>query len=320
MATAEKDRIKVGLDEGRMIVLVVQVLLGFECRAAFEPRFEQLPPAAQTMKMISFGLLIVALALLLAIPAYHRIAEQGSDSRAFEELVRRFMTAVLWPFAAALGIDVGIAAFAVLGGSAAMIVAAATTCLALFFWFALGCLRIATRNEKSGDNMDDKSEPTPLKDKIKQVLTECRIVLPGTQAFLGFQLSAFLTDAFAKLPRPEQLLHLGALVLVAVSGILLMTPAAYHRIAEKGNMTAEFLRLASNLLVAAMLPLALGISIDFYVVLSKVTHAPVVALSLASVAFLTFVGFWFAFPFANRNASRRSSHSAQVHAGATAKA
>ena len=70
-----KDRIKVGLDESRMIVLVVQVLAGFECRAVFEPGFERLPAPAQTMKMISFGLLVVTLALLLAVPAYQRLAE-----------------------------------------------------------------------------------------------------------------------------------------------------------------------------------------------------------------------------------------------------
>ncbi|MFN2476514.1 MAG: DUF6328 family protein [Chthoniobacterales bacterium] len=80
MATELKGRIKAGLDESRMIVLVVQVLAGFECRAAFEPGFERLPTAGQTMKVVSFGLLIVTLALLLAIPAFHRIAENGENT------------------------------------------------------------------------------------------------------------------------------------------------------------------------------------------------------------------------------------------------
>jgi hypothetical protein len=57
--------------------------------------------------------------------------------------------------------------------------------------------------------MNRRTEPTPLEKKIEQVLTECRIVLPGTQALPGFQLSAFLTDAFTMLPRADQLLHLG---------------------------------------------------------------------------------------------------------------
>src|SRR3954469_15168037 len=101
MATERKDRIKVGLDEDRMIVLVVQVLLGFECRAAFEPGFDRLPPFAQTMKMVSFGLLIVSLALLLAIPAHHRVAYDGRNTNACAAMLRRFVTAALLPFAVA---------------------------------------------------------------------------------------------------------------------------------------------------------------------------------------------------------------------------
>lgn len=304
-----------------MIVLVVQVLLGFECRAAFEQGFDRLPPAAQTMKMVSFGLLIVSLAMLLAIPAYHRIAEEGQSTRRFEIVVRRLMTWALCPFAAALGMDVGIATFILLGPAAGFAVAAVATLIAVFFWYALGYFRIGSTGSNRRQTMDDKDEPTPLKDKIKQLLTECRIVLPGTQAFLGFQLSAFLTDAFTKLPRPNQLLHLGALGLVALSGILLMTPPAYHRIGEQGAMTERFLRLASNFLLAAMLPLALGISIDFYVVLTKVTQAPGVAVALAALAFLIFVGFWLAFPYANRKRERRhSSPRSQVQSTASAKA
>src|SRR3954468_23135904 len=211
MATERKDRIKVGLDEDRMIVLVVQVLLGFECRAAFEPGFDRLPPSAQTLKMVSFGILIVTLAILLAVPAYHRLGEEGENTRSFEKMLRRLMSAALLPFAVALGIDLGIGALAFLGVPAGLLVGAAAAILALFLWYAFGYWQAAADDCDEEKNMDDKSERTPLKDKIKQVLTECRIVLPGTQAFLGFQLSAFLTDAFNKLPRSGQMLHLVAL-------------------------------------------------------------------------------------------------------------
>lgn len=285
-----------------MIVLVVQVLIGFECRAAFEPGFERLPDLAQTMKMVSFGLLIVTLALILAIPAFHRIAEEGQSTPRCETFLRWLMTVALLPFAVAVGLDVGIATLSQLGTAVGLAVTVATAGVALFCWYALGWFTPAA---DSHHIMNEQTEPTPLQEKIKQVLTECRIVLPGTQAFLGFQLSAFLTDSFAKLPRSEQLLHLSSLALVATSGILLMTPPAYHRIKEKGEMTERFLRLASIILVCAMLPLALGISVDFYVVLSKVTHAPGLALALAGAAFLAFAGCWFVFPYASR--SRKTS-------------
>jgi hypothetical protein len=296
MPTELKDRIKIGLDESRMIVLVVQVLLGFECRAAFEPRFEQLPPAAQIMKLVSFGLLAFTLALLLSVPAFHRVAEQGRNTRRCESLIRQIMSVALVPFAAALGFDLAIAALTVLGATAAAVVGVGTAVLALFLWFGLKHVRPSDAARHSEEDMEEDAKPTPLEDKIKQMLTECRIVLPGTQAFLGFQLIAFLTDAFAKLPRADQLLHLAALALVAISGILLMTLPAYHRVAERGEMTRGFHRLGSILLVCAMLPLALGISIDFYVVLNKVTHAPLLSGALGAAVLAMFLAFWFLLP------------------------
>ena len=48
--------------------------------------------------------------------------------------------------------------------------------------------------------MPKEEEQTPLKTKIEQMLTEARVVIPGAQALLGFQLIAVLTKAFADLP------------------------------------------------------------------------------------------------------------------------
>ena len=41
---------------------------------------------------------------------------------------------------------------------------------------------------------------TPLKEKIKTLSTEIRLVLPSAQALLGFQFSAVLSEAFGRLP------------------------------------------------------------------------------------------------------------------------
>src|SRR3954470_4347497 len=171
MATELKDRIKTGLDESRMIVLVVQVLIGFECRAAFEPRFTQLPPAAQILKMVSFGLLIVALAVLLGVPAYHRIAEAGEDTPVGECVIKRLLSCALLPFAAALGIDLAIATVSVLGPMSAWITGLTTTALALFFWYGLEQMRRGPR-DRGKENMNEEHKPTPLEEKIKQLLTE----------------------------------------------------------------------------------------------------------------------------------------------------
>lgn len=41
-----------------------------------------------------------------------------------------------------------------------------------------------------------QESPTPLHAKIEQSLTEARVILPGAQALLGFQLIVMMTRAF----------------------------------------------------------------------------------------------------------------------------
>ena len=99
-----------------------------------------------------------------------------------------------------------------------------------------------------GGGASPKPVGTPLKDKINDVLTEARVILPGSQAVLGFQFIVMLGPGFDKLPRASQWVHLASLSLMALSTILLMTPAAYHRIVEGGESTQRFLRFASRAL------------------------------------------------------------------------
>jgi hypothetical protein len=48
---------------------------------------------------------------------------------------------------------------------------------------------------------------TQLKTKIEQMLTEARVMLPGGQALLGFQLVATLTKSFHELHSTYQYIH-----------------------------------------------------------------------------------------------------------------
>lgn len=86
-----------------------------------------------------------------------------------------------------------------------------------------------------------------LKDKIQNALDEGRMLVLGAQALLGFQLITMFTDAFEKLPVASKYVHLSSLSLVGVS------------IVEEGEETEHFHRFASRVLIAAMIPLALGI-------------------------------------------------------------
>jgi hypothetical protein len=94
------------------------------------------------------------------------------------------------------------------------------------------------------------------------MINEARMVLPGVQALFGFQLMAVFSDRFASISQWFQGLHLFATVLVALVVALIMAPAAYHRIEERGCISRRFVDVGSWVISAAMAPLALAIALE----------------------------------------------------------
>jgi hypothetical protein len=135
-----------------------------------------------------------------------------------------------------------------------------------------------------------------LCDAAKFLVEECRMLLPGIQALFGFQLVAvFDRDFFERLTYHEQILHLVATGLIAMAIGLIMTPAAYHRQTTPQTITLTFIRLCTHLMLWAMVPMTLGLCIDFYVVMLAVTHlAWTVVFAIALLAY--FAGLWFVLP------------------------
>src|SRR5437764_6682868 len=106
-----------------------------------------------------------------------------------------------------------------------------------------------------------------LDDAAGHLLEECRMVLPGIQALFGFQFVAVFSTGFGeKLSSGEQRLHLIALLAVAVAVALVLTPAALHRQTQPRSVSQRFLMLSSRLLMWSMVPLAIGTSLDVYLV------------------------------------------------------
>lgn len=86
------------------------------------------------------------------------------------------------------------------------------------------------------------AEPETLQEQARNSLDEARMVLPGIQAVFGFQLIAVFNARFERLDVPLQFTHLVSLCLVVLAMALLMTPAAYDRIAEPRYVSEKFLK------------------------------------------------------------------------------
>src|SRR6185312_14181029 len=108
------------------------------------------------------------------------------------------------------------------------------------------------------------------------------------------------TTSFEYLPPQAKLVHLGCLACVALSVLLLMAPAAYHRLAAGGEDRPDVEHFSNTVVLASLLPLALGLSGEFYVVFRKVGDADGPAIAAMLVALALFLGLWFAYPLLTR--------------------
>ena len=296
------DKVSYALEEARVLVLGAQLLVGFQFFSVFQTGFDALPLPSQVLKLAGLGLMLVAVGLIVSPSAYHRLVERGEDTREFHRYTSRLMAFALLPFALGLGIDLYVTTQKVVGWKAGVAAGLFGTLVAASFWYVLefykrreraGEVAAPGRSEMDAEREEGRDERKRLSDKIRHVLTECIVVLPGAQALLGFQFIVVLTEGFDGLPASSKYVHLASLGLNALTVVLLMTPAAYHRLVERGEETEHFHRFASRMLVAALVPLALALAGDVYVVVRKVTDSQLVSVVAGLVILAIFWELWF---------------------------
>jgi hypothetical protein len=293
------EKIKLSLDECRMLVLGTQVLISLQFDLAFQSNFSIAPRVSQDLVAVGLALLLAAFVLLLWGPAYHRIALGGRIAHEAQDFMIKTMCSALLPVAFAMGIDAYIVFDLICGRIPGIICGAVVFCFCWMAWYGFGILARNSRPPEVTRGMKDKSPkdegPGKLHDRVNQVMTEARVVLPGAQAMLGFQFITFFEKAFAELPPYVKAIHLGCATLIALTVVLLMTPAAFHRVAEGGEESERLVRVAGRCVVGAMIPLALGMSGDFFVVVMKITRELSIAIPAALAALVVFFALWFGY-------------------------
>jgi uncharacterized protein DUF6328 len=283
--------------EARMLLLGGQVLLGFSYRICFEKKFEQITSSAQLAEIAGLSIMTAALGWLVWPAAVHQITESGRMTARVHSFTTGILDWALLPFAVGLALTLYTVAVA-LDLPYPALIGAAGGILALGVWYVWsGTGRELGRKQKLQQELlrqeQERKNKQDLSERIKKVLLECRMALPGAQAFLGFQFAVVFAQGFEDLPRPWQIIHFGSLLATTVSTVLLIAPAAYHRIHEAGEDTEHFHRVASRLMLSALVFLAPGMAGDLFVVIAKVTRSTAGAASIAGSLLLAFYGLWF---------------------------
>lgn len=303
-----QQKLKIVLDETRMSVMGVQILVGFQFHAIVQETFATMSASSKACLACALILMICTAGLLMAPAAQHRLVERGEATTRIILLTERCIEVALLIFAIGLALD-GYIAFEHIGDRAiGMSFAAAAFVAAVTFWFALGFFYWGGAKKKE-NVMTSTSTDTPLSKKIDYMLTESRVLLPGAQALLGFQLIAVLTRAFQQLPTELKVTHLAALALMTLAIVLLLAPAAFHRVAFSGEDVEPVHSVGSAMVTAASAALGLGLSAEVFVAIGAISGRTDLSLLLALLTLLGLAILWYFWPLVVR---------ARLHGGGSA--
>ena len=147
-------------------------------------------------------------------------------------------------------------------------------------------------------------EPNSLKEQLRNIIEEARMVLPGIQALFGFQTVAVFNQRFDDLPAAVQAVHLLALATVVIAIALIMTPAAWHRIVSPQRGSESIVKLSSRMICAALLPLAIGLALDMFVVCYVVSGSVAAGTAAAVLSLALLLTLWFVLPLRERRRRR----------------
>jgi hypothetical protein len=290
-----RERVKNALDETRTMILGTQVLLGFQYQVLFYPGFGRLPTWGRTLDVTALGLTVVTAGLQIACIPYHLLAEGGNDTMRLVDYASLMAAWALGIFALAVGVDFALVmehamspVLSLLCGAAALLI-----CLGCWFFHGMAGRRRSVRRT-------DAEVRISLSDRIALLLTESRVILPGCQALLGIQFVAVFSDGFQRLPASSRTVHLLCLVLLALAMVMLLAPAAYHRLAANGDATEDAERFGARMVLGSLVPLALGMVGDFYIAAAQVTASPAWGAGLGLALLLSMLVLWLGWPLARR--------------------
>jgi uncharacterized protein DUF6328 len=291
--------LKVSLDELRMQMLGTQVAFGFQFQSLFQDRLDLGRLSIQLAAFVGLAFIVLTLGLLIAAPAIHRIAEGGAATERMRRLTARSARAALLTLSISLAAALFVAVETELGLRAAWIAAILAALATTAAWQAWGMLL----RQRSARRMGANEVSAKLHDRIDYTLTEARVILPGAQALLGFQLIVILTKPFATLPDHARIAHFAALACVAVAIVLLIAPAAIHRIAFDGDDDARFLRIASRIVTSALLPLSIGVSTELYVAATRLLPGTAAPQWTAGIGLCLLLSLWYVVPIVLRESA-----------------
>ena len=133
-----KDQARSTHEEARMVLPGIQALFGFQLIAVFNRPFFDLDIVNRYLHLASLVLVAIAIGLIMAPAAYHRLTESTLVTRQWISIASKDIARAMVALMLAVSLDVYIVAIMIAGDtSVAATVGVATGCFLTWLWFVL---------------------------------------------------------------------------------------------------------------------------------------------------------------------------------------
>jgi hypothetical protein len=147
---------------------------------------------------------------------------------------------------------------------------------------------------------DGESRSQRINRELIELLNELRVALPGVQFLFAFLLVVPFQQRVQQTTDFQRDVYFATLLAAAVATVLLIAPAAQHRILFRARDKENLLRRSNVSALAGLIVLAFAISSAILLVVDVLfdrTRAWIAAAAVAGVL----VGWWFAVPVVQRS-------------------
>jgi hypothetical protein len=154
----------------------------------------------------------------------------------------------------------------------------------------------------SADSGEGAKERTDR--ELIELLNELRVALPGVQTLFAFLLIVPFSNGWQQTTDFQRGVYLVAVLSTALSALLLIAPAAHHRLEFRERDREGLLRLANRLAIGGNAALAVAMSAAVFLILDVILgRGP--ALALGALTAVSYPAVWFLIPLLRNRAGAR---------------
>ncbi len=135
--------------------------------------------------------------------------------------------------------------------------------------------------------------------ELIELLNELRVMATGVQMLFGFLLAVAFSQRFGTVSSLDRDIYFATLLSTAMASVLLIAPAAHHRMLFRYNEKQHMIFVANRLAIAGVTFLGLSITGVLFLI-TDVLFGRAAPLVVAALAVVVVGGLWFVFPLTRR--------------------